>query len=605
MPNIQQLPTHVADLIAAGEVVERPASVVKELVENALDAGANVIGIDIENGGLTYIRVSDNGHGMDTVDAETACLRHATSKLRTGRDLEAIGTLGFRGEALAAIAAVTRVELVTRRADCAEGTRVVLDAGQIVISESVGCPVGTTFTVRDLCFNTPARRRFMKSDRAEAAAITALVQRLALSRPDVSFRYRKDDAELYHTPGDGKVQSAIYTLLGRDFANGLLEVIAADAPISVAGFVTRSDKGRGNRGGQYFFINGRTVRSALLQAALEQAYKNEQFVGRFPGCVLYLTMGLGVVDVNIHPTKDQVKFLHDKEVFDAVHYSVRSALNATLEMPELTLSRDTCRALNTTQILPPQTPIAAPSAPTCSVPPGALSDTRLTYQAGIAQSVQMPTPAPVAAQAESPPMPIAPRPESASQSSSALHRLIGEALQMYIIAEQGENLLFIDKHAAHERLIFDRLQAADYTPMPQQLLTPQIPALGAVLTAVLLEHKAALEAYGFEIDAFGHDTVALRAVPGEIDLDDVDGFLSDLLTAISTGRGHSRRDTRDEILHTLACKAAIKAGKKTDATELAVLVDAVIAGDVKYCPHGRPVSLLLTKAQLDKQIKRG
>ncbi|MCL2368415.1 MAG: DNA mismatch repair endonuclease MutL, partial [Oscillospiraceae bacterium] len=282
MPTIRQLDPHVADLIAAGEVVERPASVVKELIENALDAGATAITVEIQKGGLTYVGVTDNGSGMEAEDAKLAFQRHATSKLRTGRDLEAIGTLGFRGEALAAISAVSRIELRTRRPDAAEGTEVTLEAGEVTDIRPVGCPAGTAIVVRDLFFNTPARLKFMKSDRAEAAAITAMLVSIALSHPGVSFRYIRDGKEEHHTPGDGSVRSGIYTLLGRDFAKGLLEVSGEDEFVTVTGFVTAPANAKGNRSGQHFYVNGRLVRSRLLQAALEQAYKNVQLSGKFP-----------------------------------------------------------------------------------------------------------------------------------------------------------------------------------------------------------------------------------------------------------------------------------------------------------------------------------
>ena len=341
MPIIKQLAPHVADLIAAGEVVERPASVAKELIENALDAGATAVTLEIQGGGMTYIRVTDNGRGMEPEDAKLAFLRYATSKLRTGRDLEAIGTLGFRGEALAAISAVSRIDLLTRAEGAGEGTSITVEAGQITASVPAGCPVGTTMIVRDLFFNTPARLKFMKTDRAEAAAVTAMLVSIALSNPAVSFRYIRDGKEECHTPGDGSLRSAIYTLLGREFAKGLVEVESAGEAVTVQGFVTAPAHARGSRSHQRFTVNGRLVKSKLLQAALEQGYKNVQFSGKFPGSVLNITMGLGAVDVNVHPAKTEVKFLDEKQVFDAVYYGVRHALEQSSYMPEITLSRAT------------------------------------------------------------------------------------------------------------------------------------------------------------------------------------------------------------------------------------------------------------------------
>ena len=655
MAIIKQLDPHVADLIAAGEVVERPLSVVKELVENGLDAGARAITVEIQSGGLTYIRVTDDGAGMAEEDAKIAFRRHATSKLHTGRDLEAVSTLGFRGEALAAISAVSRIDLLTRQAKASEGTSVTVEAGQVRAVSPVGCPVGTTMIVRDLFFNTPARLKFMKSDRAEAAAITAMLTGMTLSHPEVSFRYIRDGKEEYHTPGDGSVQSAIYTLLGREFAKGLIEVKGQDADVKVAGFVTAPANARGNRSHQHFYVNGRYVRSKLLQAALEQAYKNVQFTGKFPGCVLYLTVGYGAVDVNVHPTKTEIKFLHEKQAFDAVYYSVLEALEKSSYMPEIDLSRGTQRALemsetSKTEENPAGGRSAGPSArkegqkgailgqlrgesvqkgtggrvppprvPSASAPmTGELRDTAaVVYQSrfdlpaaesiSAASSVEVPAVPPVGCD-----VPMAPSPESTEESRQVMedqvevppYRIVGEALETYILVERGGELLFIDKHAAHERILFDQLRCGAYTPMAQTLLAPLTVDLGPEVTAILLEHGEALETFGFEIDQFGMGTVALRQVPELIDLDDMEAFLGELAEGLRLGKAPDMDGVRDEVIHTMACKAAIKAGRRSDPAELRALAERVLCGDILYCPHGRPVSLVLTRAQLDKQVRR-
>ncbi len=326
MSVINILSPHVADLIAAGEVVERPASVVKELVENAIDAGARNITVTLRAGGMDSIRVTDDGCGMSPEDAGLAFLRHATSKLRDERDLERIGTLGFRGEALAAISAVSHVELTTREKGAEAGTRVLLTAGEIDEMGPVGCPEGTTMTVRDLFYNTPARQKFLKSDRAEGGSCVNAALRCALGHPEVSVRCLREDGEVFFSPGDGRAASAVYSLLGRDVAGAMLECAGESEGIGVRGFVSAPHAGRGNRAMQFFFLNGRAFRSATLQAALEQAYKNTLLTGRFPACVLYLTLGLGRVDVNVHPTKSEVRFTEEKKVFDAVYCAVRSAL---------------------------------------------------------------------------------------------------------------------------------------------------------------------------------------------------------------------------------------------------------------------------------------
>ena len=333
MPHIQQLDPHVADLIAAGEVVERPASVVKELVENAIDAGAETVTVEIQRGGMSLIRVTDNGCGIAAGEAETAFLRHATSKIRTEHDLEAIGTLGFRGEALAAIAAVSRVDLLTRTADEDLGTALSLEGGETVSREEAGCPVGTTMVVRDLFFNTPARLKFMKKDAAEGAAVFAMVQHLALAHPEISVKFLRDGKQELLTPGDGQLKSAVYSVLGRDLALGLIEVKGSGEDMSVTGFTSLPACCRATRGYQHFFVNGRYVKSRTMMAALEEAYANQKVVGKFPGCVLHLTTRLNAVDVNVHPTKQEVKFGSDKKVFDAVYYAVKSTLEADRTRP--------------------------------------------------------------------------------------------------------------------------------------------------------------------------------------------------------------------------------------------------------------------------------
>ena len=335
MPHILQLDPHVADLIAAGEVVERPASVVKELMENAIDAGADALTVEIQHGGMSLIRVTDNGCGIAAAEAETAFLRHATSKLRTEYDLEAIGTLGFRGEALAAISAVSRIELLTRTAEEDLGAALSLEGGAVVHREEAGCPQGTTMVVRDLFYNTPARLKFLKKDTAEGAACFAMVQRVALSHPEVSVKFLRDGKQELLTPGDGQVQSALYAVLGRDMALGFTPVKGSGEDMSVSGFVSLPTCCRGTRGYQHFFVNGRYVKSRTMMAALEEAYANQKMVGKFPGCVLHLTTRLNAVDVNVHPTKQEVKFGSDKKVFDAVYYAVKSTLEADRTRPSL------------------------------------------------------------------------------------------------------------------------------------------------------------------------------------------------------------------------------------------------------------------------------
>ena len=337
MPNIQVLDPHVADLIAAGEVVERPASVAKELMENAIDAGASAITVEISHGGMTFLRVTDDGQGIPAGELKTAFLRHATSKLRTEYDLEAIGTLGFRGEALAAISAVSRVEVMTRTADAPLGASLALEGGVPGQVEEAGCPLGTTMVVRDLFYNTPARLKFMKKDAAEGAAVFAVVQRAALSHPEVSVKFIRDGKQELLTPGDGQLQSAVYSVLGRELALGFRPVKASGEDMTVTGFVSMPACCRGSRSWQFFFVNGRQVKSPLMAAALEQAYQNQKMVGKFPGCVLHLELKLSAVDVNVHPAKTEVKFGQERQVFSAIYHAVLSALESDRSHPQVEL----------------------------------------------------------------------------------------------------------------------------------------------------------------------------------------------------------------------------------------------------------------------------
>ncbi|UOO37661.1 DNA mismatch repair endonuclease MutL [Oscillospiraceae bacterium CM] len=623
MARILQLDAHVADLIAAGEVVERPASVVKELMENAIDAGATSVTVEIKNGGMTYIRVTDNGCGIASDDAQTAFLRHATSKLRDERGLEAITTLGFRGEALAAIAAVSRIELLTREAGAPEGTGLVIEGGTVTEKTAAGCPDGTTMIVRDLFFNTPARQKFMKTDRAEGAAVSAQIICCALSHPEVSVRYLKDGKEECHTPGDGQISSCVYSIFGRDFAGSLLEATTSDGDISVSGFVSSPSAARGNRSYQFFFVNGRHVKSKTLQAALEQAYKNTLFTGRFPACVLYVTLRPSCVDVNVHPTKTEVKFLNDHQAFDGVYYAARSSLEGETQRPLITLSPGTSKVLSSESQptapntysnvtnggrLPDSSPppqitdrhgrlpggfkSRVPSATERPLYASVRDETRVAYQS-------LKTPGDSAAIAvEAVTVPIAEMPTQRE------HRIVGEALDTYIIAEQAGTLWLIDKHAAHERIHFDRLKDQKQVTMSQLLMTPVICQLGREDMALVQENITLFEQLGFQIDAFGDGSVAIRQIPADILIDGAEAVLEELCTILRRSGALSGEARRDALLQSIACKAAIKAGRASEPMEIETLVKRVLSGDVRYCPHGRPVAVELTKTALDKYFKR-
>ena len=638
MPHIQQLDPHVADLIAAGEVVERPASVVKELMENAIDAGADKLTVEIQHGGMALIRVTDNGCGIAPEEAATAFLRHATSKLRTEYDLEAIGTLGFRGEALAAISAVSRVELLTRTQAHELGCALSLEGGVVVSQEEAGCPLGTTMVVQDLFYNTPARLKFMKKDSAEGAACFAMVQRVALSHPEVGVKFLRDGKQELLTPGDGQLKSALYAVLGRDMALGFTPVKGSGEDMSVTGFVSLPTCCRGSRGYQHFFVNGRYVKSRTMMAALEEAYANQKMVGKFPGCVLHLTTRLNAVDVNVHPTKQEVKFGSDKKVFDAVYYAVKSTLEADRTRPSAVVEspaprlipkqavdtvtpnqtslplRDTAATRTAAPYVPPAVsrPAARPAA--VSVPtPAPSRPARPEYIPPVRTEEPAPDPAPKPAEEkpvrpEPEPTPVSPppqpEPQPQPQPEEEPWRLAGEVLNTYIIVEQGDKVLLIDKHAAHERMNFDRLKAAGYQPMVQSLLTPVVFTPPAEEGAALLSHLPLLARFGFEAEDFGGGAVIVRSAPSDVAAGEIPDLLLELAGKLLTCGTADPEAARDALLHTMACKAAIKGGQKNDRAELEKVARAVMAGEVKYCPHGRPVAIELTRGQLEKRFGR-
>ena len=637
MARIFQLDSHVADLIAAGEVVERPASVVKELAENSIDAGARILTVEIRQGGMTYIRVTDDGCGISPEDAKTAFLRHATSKLRDARGLEAISTLGFRGEALAAIASVSRIEMLTRERGAGEGVSLALEAGDVMDMSPAGCPEGTTIIVRGLFYNTPARMKFMKSDRAEGSSVASAVLRCALSRPDVSVRFIKDGKTEFQTPGDSRRDSCIYSLFGREFAEGLITAETSDEDVSVEGFVCTPNAARGNRSYQFFFVNDRSIRSKTLQAALEQAYANRIFTGRYPSCVLYITIKPGSVDVNVHPAKTEVKFVSDKQVFDGVYYAAKGAL----EQRMLGISEYAPERSSTPAVLGESHQDYCGDARKTSGDGGFPAGTGATAEAAAARetgdfddsiytgstasftqsilpilSASFTQPVPPASDntqqsidksqlyLDSPLLSVNESQQSIDKSQfEAPFRMIGEALNTYIIVESKGSVWFIDKHAAHERSHFDALRAADFEPMSQMLITPVICRHGSEDAEVLLDNADMLDKLGFTVESFGEDSVAVRRIPAEIGIADVESALSGICEELKRG-GVTEPVRRDNILRTVACKAAIKSGKTTTTRELQELAARVMSGELTHCPHGRPLAFEITKSTLDRNFKR-
>ena len=641
MPKIIQLSPHIANLIAAGEVVERPASVVKELLENAVDAGASQVTVEIRDGGMTFMRVTDNGCGMNAEDARTAFKRHATSKLRSAEDLAAISTMGFRGEALAAIASVSRIDLLTKTPGSISGTSICLEAGTITEESEAGCPDGTTIIVRDLFFNTPARMKFMKSDTVEGGRVSAAVQLQALAHPEVAFRFIRDGKEVLSTPGSGQLEAAVYCVYGRECGK-MVKVESRWEGYSLTGYISKPTDARPSRNLQTFFVNDRPVKSRILIAALEEAYRNQIMGGKFPACVLHLHLPASVVDVNVHPAKTEVKFLNEKAVFDCVHYGVLGALNKTPDRPQV-------------QFKPAPTP-AIPAAPAKPVAPAAKPQKQETffrtmtaekYKTFSTAVKEAPKPSPLAAAAtavaversiqppvkeqvilpKAVPAPLPELPEIKKSEPVVISapmqedepeqaiieampqeppwRYVGELYNSYILVEQGEEAYLIDKHAAHERILFEKLKANQEAISSQSLLSPIPCRLTPDVCAILLANKDLLEELGFETEEFGENTLLLRQIPMDLDTLQAQETLEQIAADLLNGRRENASNVRDEVLHTVACKAAIKAGWQTSEKELLVLVEQVMSReDLKHCPHGRPICITLSKKQLEKQFKR-
>lgn len=701
MGKIHKLSPQLADMIAAGEVVERPASVIKELVENAIDAGAKKITVEIKNGGVTFMRVADDGCGISREDAPTAFLRHATSKISTAEDLGGIATMGFRGEALAAISSVSRIDLLTRAEGEELGTSIRVEAGNVLDVSPAGCPQGTTMIVRDLFYNTPARMKFLKKDSVEGSFISGAVQRQALGHPEIAFRFIREGKPELSTPGDGKLLSAIYAAMGRSAAKDMVEVKYEASGVRLSGYVGKPTASRGSRSFQHFFVNGRYVKSRMLSSALEEAYKNQMMTNRFPICVLHIEVLPTAVDVNVHPAKTEVKFLREGDVFDGVHYGVLGALNRSTDKPEMTLPKpqpqqsffknmtaQEYRNMNgflekSSQVTPqkeflsalgqlqsegrkpesftvhdsvlrtpqvsdargngyvptaeiPKSPVTPPVVPERAVPPVSRNPEipKIPEKPSLPEAPKVSTPVHISAVSETPkkeeipeevpvtpekveqtainmpevPRPVMPevqKPQKSAKPDALPYRIIGEAMNTYVIVEQGEGLLLIDKHAAHERILFEKLKKEHREIVSQMLLSPLHLTLAREEMAVLLGSGDKLERLGFQLEDFGGDTLVVRSLPADISPQDAEATLEELAQALITGKKLDENTVFDEMLHTVACKAAIKGGQKTDPREIEALVAELMGrDDIKYCPHGRPVCISLSKNTLERQFKR-
>lgn len=605
--------------------MERPSSVVKELVENAIDAGASTVSVEIKNGGISYIRITDDGSGIFRSDVPTAFLRHATSKLRKESDLDSIGTLGFRGEALASICAVARVELLTRTADEMAGTRYVIEGGEEILFEDAACPQGTTIIVRDLFYNVPARMKFLKKDVTEANSVAAVVDCIALSHPEVSLRMIRDGREELLTPGDGKMLSCIYSVFGREFAAGLMPLDYTLDGIHVHGYVSKPSFGRANRTMQHFFINGRYVKTRTAMAALEQAFKGEMMNGKFPSCVIHIDMPLEVVDVNVHPSKIEVRFINERPVFNAVYHGVKSSIlsgaapvqmkiQTTPDKTELPFTNNTAPSTSVSQISFCPTTDKKPAIKSenannfnldrvtlkdsGSIPynrpvelPLIVSDSQDTIE------VKPPEPPPIE---ETKTAPI--KEEQSEQDSKVV--FLGEAFSVYIIAQMGDSLYYIDKHAAHERILYNKLKNS-HQNNAQMLLAPVTVTLSRDEYAALLPELETLSKAGFEVEDFGGHSVLVRALPMIVDADDASSIIQEIAGGLAAGRSEITANKLDWIYHSAACRAAIKAGDISKPAELQAIAERVLlSSDIRSCPHGRPVCIKITKREIEKQFGR-
>ena len=630
MPKINVLPKFIAEKIAAGEVVEKPASVIKEIVENAIDAGATDITVEIKGGGILYMRVTDNGCGIKKDDVPTAFLRHATSKIVQEDELNSINTLGFRGEALAAISSVSKVEMITKTEEDIVGTRYVIEGGEEVAFEETGCPDGTTVIVRDLFFNTPARMKFLHKDTSEANVVADLVEKIALSHPEISFRFIRDGKSIITTSGDGKLESVIYSVLGREFSKSLISADGGNSLVKVEGFICKPIYCRPKRNSQYFFLNGRLIRSVTAISALEAAYKNSVMVGKFPACVLNITVDPQTVDVNVHPAKTEVRFSDDKSIFDAVYFTVKNALSTGDERPQINVKPnlsfaafDNMTSQQYKQMVitekKEQPKVSNDFYPQVDENP----NTAITFKNSSKDNLYVESKPSVNTDVsvdepkkEIQPTAIINQPQvkvervkpiefSVTEETAILPQIkfIGEAFSTYIIVEKENSVFFIDKHASHERIIFERLKK-EQKANSQELLLPVTVKLTAENYNAVLNSFELLEKGGFEAEDFGNNTVIIRAVPSALKDEDVATLFYEVASNLAE-KGTVEVEKLEDIYHTVACKAAIKAGYRTSKEELLKLATEVLTReDIFYCPHGRPVAFEIKKRDLEKQFGR-
>lgn len=677
---INVLDKHIAELIAAGEVVERPASVIKELVENSIDAGAKNITVEIKNGGTTFMRVTDDGCGILKEDIKVAFLRHATSKVKFENDLDCISTLGFRGEALASICAVSRLQLITRNKNEEIGSSYEIDGGEEVSFDDAGCPIGTTFIIRDLFYNIPARAKFLKKDVSEGNAVSNIIDKTALSHPEIAFTYIKDGKQALKTFGDGKLISSIYSVFGKDFANGLIPVEYELDAIKIKGYVSKPVNSRPNRNMQNFFINGRYVKTRTAMVAIEEAFKGSIMVGKFPSCVLNIKLPFEMIDVNVHPAKIEVRFINERPVFDAVYHAVKSALikfdsrkNASFKNNTAFNECSNFNPFNNAQAIlskKPETPKSAPAVsakqdvtqkedsfnpfesvsfnseendktkehkrknidniklsdsgnpfsiiskqavnnakkeasfkPQQQIIPSIVSETELEIikteekesENSVKENKEFDF---VDTKSNSAPVLI-------NQNETEI-RYIGEAFGTYIIAEKNKKeLLFIDKHAAHERMIYEKLKAEKAASFSQILLQPITVMLEKSEYDAAINNLDMFKSCAFDVEDFGNSTVIVRSAPQYLDAADISDCIAEMADYIAIGKNDIFTEKMDWFYHNVACRSAIKAGNKSTPQELIDIVKKLEENpQIKYCPHGRPVCIVMTKNEIEKQFGR-
>ena len=613
---INILDEQTANLIAAGEVVERPASAVKELIENSIDAGAKTIALEIKNGGRSLIRVTDDGTGFLRDDMPKALLRHATSKIADGGDIPGIRSLGFRGEALASIASVSKTEIISKHRSETVGTRLSSDENGIVMVDA-GCPDGTTVVVRDLFYNTPARQKFLKRDATEGSACAAAAEKLALSHPEIAFSVTADGEKRFNTPGDGKLFPAIYAVFGREFAKSLIEADYTYEGVTASGYVTRPDGARGSRAMQTAFVNGRYVKSRTVQAAAEEAFKSFIPRGRFPGFVLFITLSPELTDVNVHPAKTEIKFASEGDVFRAVFYAARNALENDVSGSPFAVPEGEKPAQNAER--PRFSGFERKKADT-SLPPIqkkseelALDDNKTAERPRFRADIGV-ADLPFDSGGEfilrdSAPETEAPEPEEPIQQTfepeRPAWRMVGQIYDSFLLVEVADGLLVIDKHAAHERILYEKL-AKNKELHVQELLVGVPVNVGREQAALLLENAGTLAERGFTLEDFGDGAVIVRTVPSTLaNLKGVAAIIEDFAKGLAEGNGLSFAERCDRALYTVACKAALKAGIKNSPADDENVV-RMLAEDpsLRYCPHGRPFIKLIPKREIEKYFDR-